>query len=154
MTITFANIEVIDHILTAFNGFDLNIRFTCETEENSRLRLLHIMLYRKDNELACSIYRKSTNNDIYMNWYSFALKTWKTGTLKSLKERAILICSNEELLNEKLKHLVKVFREKNHFPKWVICNVMNEVKNKHQRSDIKNPISIDNNIPVEDIEQK
>ena len=73
------------------------------------------MLYRKDNELTCSIYRKSTNNDIYMNWHSFALKTWKTGTLKSLKERAILICSNEELLNEKLKHLVKVFREKKSF---------------------------------------
>ena len=31
---------------------------------------------------------------------------------------------------------------------------MNELKNKHQRSDIRNPISIDNNIPVEEIEQK
>ena len=87
------------------------------------------MLYRKDNELACSSYRKSTNNDIYMNWHSFALKTWKMGTLKILIESAILICSTEELLNEELKHLEKVFREKNHFPKWVICNVMNEVKN-------------------------
>ena len=89
-----------------------------------------------------------------MNWDCFALKSWKTGTLNILKERAILIWSNKELLNKKLKHLVKVFREKNHFPRWVICNVMNEVKNKHQRSDIKNPISIDNNIRVEDVEQK
>ena len=31
---------------------------------------------------------------------------------------------------------------------------MNEVKNKHQRSGIRNPISIDNNILVEEIEQK
>ena len=38
--------------------------------------------------------------------------------------------STEELLNEKLKHLEKVVREKNLFPKWVIHNVMNEVKNK------------------------
>ena len=65
-----------------------------------------------------------------------------------------MICSTEELLNEELKHLEKVFREKNHFPKWVIRNVMNEVKNKHQRSDTRNPISIDNNIAVEEIEQK
>ena len=71
-----------------------------------------------------------------------------------LIERATLICSTEELLNEELEHLEKEFREKNHFPKWVICNVMNEVKNKHQRSDTRNPISIDNNIPVEEIEQK
>ena len=45
-----------------------------------------------------------------------------------------------------------MFHEKNHFPKWVIRNVMNEVKNKHQRNDIRNPISIDNDIPVEEIE--
>ena len=112
------------------------------------------MLRRKDNKLACSVCRKSTNNDIYMNWHFFAPKTWKTGTLKSLIERAILVCSTEELLNEELKHLEKVSREKNHFPKWVIRNVMNEVKNKHQRIDTRNSISIDNNIPVEEIQQK
>ena len=31
---------------------------------------------------------------------------------------------------------------------------MNEVKNKHQRSDIRIPIYIDNDTPVEEIEQK
>ena len=44
--------------------------------------------------------------------------------------------------------------KKNHFLKRVVRNIMNEVKNKHQRSDIRSPISIDNNIPVEEIEQK
>ena len=46
------------------------------------------------------------------------------------------------------------FVKKNHFLKRVVHNVMNEVKNKHQRSDIRSPISINNNIPVEEIEQK
>ena len=101
------------------------------------------MLCCKDNKLVCSVYKKSTNNDIYMNWHSFAPKTWKTGTLKSLIERATLICSIEELLKEELEHLEKVLREKNNFPKWVIRNVMIEVKNKHQRSDTRNPISMD-----------
>ena len=144
MTIIFANIEAIDQILTALSGFDPNNQFTYTTEENSKLRLLHIMLYPKDNELACSIYRKSTNNDIYMNWYSFALKTWKMETLKILIESAILISSTEELLNEELKHLEKVFREKNHFPKLVICNVMNEVKNNTREviSEIPFPLII------------
>ena len=153
-TITFANIEAIDHILTVLNSFDPNIQFTYEAEKKSKLSFLDVMLCRKDNKFVCSVYKKSTNSDIFMNWHSFAPKTWKIGTLKSLIERAFLICSTEELLNEELKHLEKVFREKNHFPKWVIRNVMNDVKNKHQRSDIKNPISIDNNMPVEKIEQK
>ena len=124
-------------------------------EKNSKLPFLDEMLCRKGNKLVCSVYRKSTNNDIYMNWNSFAPKTWKMGgTLKSLIERAFLICSTEGLLNEKLKYLEEVFREKNHFPKCVIRNVMNDVKNKNQRSDIRNLISIDNNTPVEEIEQK
>ena len=85
---------------------------------------------------------------------SFAPKTWKTGALKSLIERTILICSTEELLNDELKHLKKVFCDKINFPKWVVRNVMNEVKKKHERSVIRNPISIDNNITVKEIEQK
>ena len=89
--ITFANIEGIDHILTVLNSFDPNIQFTYEIEENSKLPFLDVMLCRKDNKLVCSVYRKSTNN-IYMNWHSFGPKTWRTGTLKSLLERAILIC--------------------------------------------------------------
>ena len=116
-TITFANIEAIDHILTVLNSFDPNIQFTYEAEENSKLPFLDALLCCKDNKLVCSIYRKSTNNDIYMNWHSFVPKTWKMGTLKSLIETAILICSTEELLNEELKHLEKVFCEKNYFPK-------------------------------------
>ena len=58
------------------------------------------------------------------------------------------------MLSEELKHLEKVFGEKDHFPKWLIRNVMNQVKNKHQRSDTRNPISINNNRAVEEIEQK
>ena len=85
-------------------------------KKNSKLPFLDAMLCRKDNKLVCSVYRKSTNNDIYMNWNSFAPKTWKMGTLKSLIERAFLICSTEELLNEELKYLKKYFREKIIFP--------------------------------------
>ena len=102
-TITFVNIEAIDHSLTVLSNFDPNIQFTYEAEKNSKLPLLDVMLCRKDNKLVCSVYRKSTNNDIYMNWNSFAPKTWKMRTLKSLIERAFLICSTEEFLNEELK---------------------------------------------------
>ena len=66
-TFIFANTEAIDHILTVLNSFDPNIQFTYVTEENSELSFLDVMLCRKDNKLVCSVYRKSTNNDIYMN---------------------------------------------------------------------------------------
>ena len=66
-TISFANIEAIDHILTILNSFDPNVQFTYETEENSKLSFLDVMLFRKDNKRFCSVYRKSTNNDTCMN---------------------------------------------------------------------------------------
>ena len=94
------------------------------------MSFLDVMLCPKDNKPVSSIYRKSTNNDICMNWHSFAPKTWKTRTLKSLAKRAIFICSTEEVLNEELEHTGKVFREKNNFLKWVIRNLMNEIKKK------------------------
>ena len=78
-----------------------------------KLLFLDVILCCRD-KLVCSVYRKSTSNDIYMNKHSFALKNWKTGTLKSLIERAILICYTEELLNEKSKH-ENIFREKKTF---------------------------------------
>ena len=40
------------------------------------------------------------------------------------------------------------------FGKLVIPNVMNAVKNKNPRSDIRSPISIDDNTPVEETKQK
>ena len=127
-TITFRNMEPIDHILTVSNSFDSDIQFTYEIEDNSKLPFLDVMLCRKDNKLVCSVYRKSTYHYIYMNLHSFAPKAWKMGTLKSLIEREILLCFTEELLNDDLNHLEKVFCKKNHFPKLIIRNVMNEVK--------------------------
>ena len=39
------------------------------------------MVIRKDSEVETTVYRKSTNNDIYRHWQSFSLITWKQGTL-------------------------------------------------------------------------
>ena len=37
-----------------------------------------------------TVFRKRTNNDIYLNWNAFSLDTWKRGTLKTLLERAYM----------------------------------------------------------------
>ena len=96
------------------NSFDPNIQFTYETEENSQLSFLDVMLCCKNSKLVCSVYRKSTNNDIYVNWHFFAPNTWKTRTLKSLIERTILICSTEELLNIDNNITVEEIEQKRH----------------------------------------
>ena len=50
------------------------------------------------------------------------------GTLKTLTMRASKISSNNNCLKLELKHLPKVFHERNGYPHWFITKVMNEVK--------------------------
>ena len=53
------------------------------------------------NEIETRIYRKKSNTDIYINWYSHAPLQWKIGTVRNLITRAKSISSTEGLLNHK-----------------------------------------------------
>ena len=65
---------------------------------------------------------------MYLNWNSFAPHSRKQGTLKTLTQRAYMICSATELLDFELKHL-EVFVEKNNYPKWVIIRQVSHKSN-------------------------
>ena len=71
-----------------------------------------------------------TNNDVYLNWYSFCPREWKRGTFRSLVQQAYIICSSSHLLKEELKHLEDVFVMKNNFPIWVVKKILKEEKEK------------------------
>ena len=78
------------------------------------------------------MYRKTTTDDIYLNWKSFVHTTWERSTLKTLVESACLTCSNFALEKKEIDHLNKVFYEKNDYPKWATNQVLNEVEEKYK----------------------
>ena len=86
------------------------------------------MLCRDGENIVTTVYRKATNVDVYLNWISFASHSWKRGTLKIPTRRAYIVCSTAELLDTELKHLKKVFVEKNNYPKWVPRQVFTQAK--------------------------
>ena len=86
------------------------------------------MLCRDVENIVTTAYRKVTNADVYLNWNSFASYSWLRGTLKTLTQRAYMICSTTELLDTELKYLEKVFVKKNNYPKWVIRQIFTQVK--------------------------
>ena len=51
-----------------------------------------------------------------MNWYSFASKSWKWRTLKTLVRRAHINCLTEKHLKEELHHIRKTFNKINNYP--------------------------------------
>ena len=106
-----------------------NISFTYEQETNGKITFLDILILRNVNSFETTVHRKSTPNDIYLHWESFAPNTWKRGTLKTLVLRAHAICSTKELLDQEINHLQHVFVTFNGYPKWVVVlQVLNNVE--------------------------
>ena len=54
----------------------INIKFTYEAESNNTLPFLDVLAIRKNKSIETTVYRKPTNNDIYLNWNSFSPKSW------------------------------------------------------------------------------
>ena len=86
-----------------FKYFDKNIQFTFEEENDETIQFLVILISRKRNDITKTVYQKPTCNDTYLNWNAFAPAKWKRGTLKTLVERAYVICSTDQLLKKRIK---------------------------------------------------
>ena len=65
----------IDIILSKLNSFYPNIQFTYDVQEENKLPFLDALLIRNLNIIETKGYLKPTNNDIYLNWKSFARNT-------------------------------------------------------------------------------
>ena len=57
------------------NRFHQNIKFTKEVEHNGNTSFLDVLLMRCNEKLETTVFRKETNNDIYLHWRSFAPMT-------------------------------------------------------------------------------
>ena len=105
-----------------------------------------MLLYRNGAELAATVYRKKNNNDIYLNWNTFAPVSWKRGTLRTLVQHAYLACLTETYLKEELTHLEKVFIAKSNYPKYIIKQIFTQVKEEHKNRNYSN--NMENSIAV------
>ena len=105
-----------DEVITLLNSFHPNIKFTHEVENEQQIAFLDVLLTKEENgKVQTSVYRKPTNNSIYIHWQSYAPKQWKVGTLSGIVRRAYEICSTEDSLKMELSHIKKVFIETTYF---------------------------------------
>ena len=75
------------------------------------------MITRNGNNIITTVYHKATLNDYHQHWNLFAPTSWKRETLKTLIDRAYLICSSPELRKQEIQHLKQIFHKKNDYPK-------------------------------------
>ena len=108
-TISYAKVDCIEHGLNALNSFHENIFSSHEQECYGLICFLDILIMRKKNTIATTVYSKQTHNDIYLHFGSFTLDPWNRGALKTLLFTAHAISLNKELLRKEVKHLKHVF---------------------------------------------
>ena len=76
-------------------------QFAHKIQSNNKIPFLDVLTIRnKDKGLSTTVYKKSTNTDIYIHWNTFAPETWKKGTLRTPTTHAYTVCSNEKLLQD------------------------------------------------------
>ena len=141
-TIATIKLTSIDYVLRILNTFHKDINFTYELEINNKSSFSDVILIRKNDTLETTIYRKSTNNRVYLHWDSFPPKNWKRSTLRSILTRAYKICSTKESLDEELRRIKREFIEINGYPKWIVnefkeeCKLLNEQYDRNIQTDI------------------
>ena len=122
-TITFVKNDSIAYVLDQLNSFHEQIQFTYEVERNNKLPFLDVLLIKNANQIDTTVYRKSTNTDVYLNWNAHAPTILERGTLRTILSRAYTICSNETYLNEEIKYMESTFEKVNNYPKYAITQL-------------------------------
>ena len=128
--------ESIDYALKTLSSFHPNISFTYGKENNSQLPFVDVLFIRNGTHLHTTVYRNDTRNDLYLHWDALAPVSWKRGTLRTLVNRAYLVCSNKELLRKELAYLKSVFLKKNGYTLSTIKQLMKEIEEKQKQKEI------------------
>ena len=134
-TFTFVKKNQIANVIDAINSFHPNIKFTHEIEKDGKIAFLDVLLMRKDTgNIETSVYRKPTNNSIYIHWNAYGPRQWKVGTLSGIIRRAYDICSTDESRTSELKFIADVFTQINGYPQYVVNSMLNKFEEKHKDS--------------------
>ena len=93
-TFIVTNRSATDCLLNYVNAQQPSIRFTMETEDNSRIAFLDTLVHRdSEGRLTTTVYRKPTHTDQYLAYDSHHPQSVKRGVVKCLYDRASRIVS-------------------------------------------------------------
>ena len=129
-TFTFVKKNEIAKVKSLLNTFHPDIKFTHEIQNDNKISFLDVLLTRTGSgTINTSVYRKPTNNNIYIHWDSYSPKQWKIGTLSGIIRRAYEICSTKEALVSELNFILKIFTEINGYPYKLVQNMLVKFEN-------------------------
>jgi hypothetical protein len=95
-----------------------------ETESDSAIPFLDVLVIRKETTLATKVYRKPTHTGRYLNFNSNHPPHVKRGLIQSLHKRASIICQEHQDLCDEIRGL-RHDLQLNGYPRGFIDSVIN-----------------------------
>ena len=100
--------------LDKLNSLHANLQFTYEFGGNN-MPFLDTRVRLSPEGVDSTVFRKSTNTDVVLNYDAVAPISWKRGLVKCLLHRAKVVCSNNDNLQQEVAKLREIF-SKNGYP--------------------------------------
>ena len=117
---------------------DPKIQFTIEKEDSMSLPFLDTLIIRTAEGLKFKVYRKETNKEDYIHFYSAHNNRVKSGIIIGFFLRAYRVCS-EEYLDSEIEHIQNTFRNLK-YPKVMVlrCKIKaKKIRSNKQKTDKK-----------------
>ena len=110
-------------VLNKFNAFDKNLNPTVENFKDGSVQFLDLNVTDK----GIAIFRKDTHTGQYTHFSRFEPWGRKTAWIKSLFYRAVMICSEQFLLNNQITNITQ-FMSWNGFPANIKKSIISKLK--------------------------
>ena len=121
--------------LRKLNEVHENIQFTLEEEKEERMPFLDTCIIRTPDRFKFKVFRKPTNKEDYVHFYSAHSERTKSGIVIGFFLRAYRIC-DKEFLEEEFAHIYKAF-EKLKYPKGFLIQQRRKAERITKRSSDK-----------------
>ena len=130
------------------------IEFTIEEEINKTLAFLDIQIIRQDDGVRFKVFRKPTNKEDYVHFFSAHSARTKSGIAIGFFLRAFRICSDEHL-DEEINHIFDIFQNLK-YPKALLISWKNKAKHikRKKRQEKENQDKMTRQEKQEDIRKK
>ena len=117
-----------NRFLDYVNNLVPSIKFTVEWEMDNKLPFLDVLVHHNPitNAFSFSVYRKPTNSEMYIHYFSYHSSQVKSNIVMNMVTRALRIC-DPVYLDEELLHIKSVF-EKLEYPKYFVENSFSKAK--------------------------
>ena len=109
-TFTILDRGSVDNFLQHLNSQQPPIRFTMETENDSKIAFPNTSVSREpDDRLSTSVYRKPTHTDQYLVYNPHHPQSVKRGIVKCLYDRASCLVTKPSVISKEKKHQLYLF---------------------------------------------